>query len=476
MVSDTCGTLVVDPDGTLLRSDMLHESFWSAAGRDWRSLFSAAVALWSGRAALKRSLATAAGIDPATLPYDEEVIAHVRAWRSRGGRTALVTAGDEILARAIADHLGIFDEVHGSNASLNLKGERKAKFVEERFGAEGFVYMGNNAADSPVWERAGKVITVNAPAALRRNAERVSADVEHLSTFKPEFGNYLKALRPHQWMKNVLVFLPMLAAHRLNAETFVLALLAFATFGFFSSSVYILNDFIDLSADRAHPRKKVRAFASGRVPMSHGTRMAAALILLGTVFAVALGWKFALVMLSYFLLATAYSLHLKRRIVIDIFTLAGLYSIRIVAGGVATEIPLSVWLLTFSAFFFLALAAVKRQTELIDMAKRGVPMASGRGYHVDDLPIISMIAIGAGYVSVLVLAFYVNSPAVLELYSRPQALWGVCAVQAYWITRTVMVAHRGAMHDDPIIYAAGDRTSQVCLGFVFAFILAGMVG
>lgn len=476
MISDTCGTLVVDLDGTLLRSDMLYESFWSAIGRDWRSPFLAALALSSGRAALKRYLATASSIEPATLPYDGEVLAYVRAWRNRGGRTALVTATDEIHARAIADHLGIFDEVHGSNGSRNLKGERKAEFLEERFGGKSFAYMGDSVTDLPAWKRAGKVITVNAPAALRRKLERVSADAEHLSTFRPEFKNYLKAVRPHQWLKNILVFLPMLAAHQLDAETFILSLLAFFAFSVIVSGVYILNDLVDLSADRVHPRKKERPFASGRVPISHGVAMAAGLLLLGIVLAAALGWEFVLVMLNYFLLTSAYSLHLKRRIVIDIFILACLYTIRIVAGGVATGIVLSVWLLTFSAFFFLALAAVKRQAELIDMAKRGVPMASGRGYHVNDLPIISMIAIGAGYVSVLVLALYVNSPAVLALYSRPEALWGVCAVLAYWITRTVMVAHRGAMHDDPIIYAARDRTSQVCLGFVFTFILAGMVG
>ena len=194
---------------------------------------------------------------------------------------------------------------------------------------------------------------------------------------------------------------------------------------------------------------------------------------MGGLLAVNISPEFLLAMAAYYLLTSAYSLHLKRRIVIDICVLAGLYTARIIAGAVATGIPLSVWLLAFSVFFFLSLAAVKRQAELIDSVERGNLEASGRGYHVDDLPIISMIAIGAGYVSVLVMVLYVNSPAVVELYANPEALWGVSAVLLYWITRTVMVAHRGRMHDDPVIYAAKDRISQFCFLTILAFVLGG---
>ena len=467
--------LVVDLDGTLLRSDMLFESFWSAFGRDWRSPLRSLRALSGGRAALKRHLATASRVDAATLPYDPGVVAFVKAWRDRGGRTALVTASDQGFAEAVAAHLGLFDEVHGSDGHLNLKGDRKALFLEDRFGPRGFAYMGDAKADLAVWKRAGTAITVNAPAALRRDAERVCDRTEHLATAAGSLRPYLKALRPHQWLKNVLVFLPMLAAHQLDGATAVLAVLAFVCFSLVASGVYVLNDLLDLAADRAHPRKKNRPFASGSIPIAQGTWMAGGLLALGGLIALALGPAFLLVMGAYFLLTTAYSLHLKRRVVIDICVLAGLYTMRIVAGGVATGIPLSVWLLAFSVFFFLSLAAVKRQAELIDTAERGNPEAAGRGYHVDDLPIISMIAIGAGYVSVLVMALYVNSPDVAELYGRPEALWGVCIVLLYWITQTVMVAHRGKMHDDPVVYAAKDRGSQICLLVILAFVLGGAV-
>jgi 4-hydroxybenzoate polyprenyltransferase/phosphoserine phosphatase len=473
MSSEPREILVVDLDGTLLRSDMLYESFWSAFGRDWRSPFLSAAALSRGRASLKRHLATAAFIEASTLPYDRKVIAFIEEWRESGGRTALVTASDQALAQAIADHLGIFDEVHGSDGSLNLKGEKKGNVLEERFGKKGFAYMGDAAADLPAWQRAAKAITVNAPAALRREAERVCETVEHLATEARSFKPYVKALRPHQWLKNVLVFVPMLGAHQLDGPTFLSSLLAFICFSLVASGTYVLNDLLDLSADRAHPRKRNRPLASGSIPIAHGTWMAAGLIILGAILAVFIGWNFVLVMAGYYLLTTAYSLHLKRRVVIDICVLAGLYTMRIVAGGVATAIPLSIWLLAFSVFFFLALAAVKRQAELIDSAERGNLKASGRGYHADDLPIISMIAIGAGYVSVLVMILYVNSPAVVELYARPEALWGVCAVLLYWITRTVLVAHRGGMHDDPVVYAAKDRISQVCLVIILAFVLGG---
>lgn len=465
--------LVADLDGTLLCSDMLFESFWSALSQDWRSPLRMLPALMAGRAALKRHLATASSIDVTALPYDPKVIAYVQAWRDTGGRTALVTASDHDLARAIAAHLGLFDEVHGSNGTQNLKGDRKGQFLEGRFGNKGFAYMGDAKADLPVWKRAAKAITVNAPATLRREAERVCESAEHLSTESKSAAAYLKALRPHQWLKNGLVFLPMMAAHELDGATLLLSILAFICFGLVASSVYVLNDLLDLAADRAHPRKRLRPFASGSIPIAHGTWMAGGLLVLGALLALNIGTSFLIVMGAYYLLTMAYSLVLKRRMVIDICVLAGLYTMRIIAGGAATGIPLSVWLLAFSVFFFLSLAAVKRQAELIDSAARGNLKASGRGYHVDDLPIISMIAISAGYVAVLVMALYVNSPNVVALYNHPEALWGICAVLLYWITRTVMIAHRGNMHDDPVVYAAKDRVSQICLVIILAFALAG---
>ena len=467
--------LVVDLDHTLLKSDMLFESFWSAFGHDWRSPFRAARALGEGKAALKRYLAEAATVDVTLLPYETEVINYVQSWREAGGRTALVTASDDKIAQDIAAHLGLFDEVHGSDGTENLKGARKAKFLVETYGEKEFAYMGDSEADLAVWAHAKRAITINLSASMKARAAQVADDVEHLSTNAATQRAYIKAIRPHQWMKNILVFVPMLTSHEVTGTAFVNSLLAFVSFSLIASSVYVLNDLLDLDADRAHPRKRLRPFAAGSIPIASGTWMAGGLLAAGGLIAALLGPLFFAVMVGYYALTTGYSLYLKRRIVVDICVLAGLYTVRIVAGGAANAIPLSVWLLAFSIFIFLSLAAVKRQAELVDNVKQGKLKASGRGYHVDDLPIISMVSIAAGYVAVLVMALYVNSPEVIELYATPEALWGVCAILLYWITRTVMITHRGWMHDDPVIYAAKDRISQVCFLIILAFVLAGAV-
>ncbi|MEM6891781.1 MAG: UbiA family prenyltransferase [Pseudomonadota bacterium] len=467
--------LIVDLDHTLLKSDMLFESFWSAFGRDWRSPFRSALALSQGKAALKRYLAGAARIDVTTLPYDAEVIDYIKSWRDAGGRTALVTASDDKIAQDIGTHLDLFDEVHGSDGVDNLKGERKAQFLIETYGEKQFAYMGDSEADLAVWKHAKRAITVNLSDAMKTRATQVTGEIEHLATHAPKIGAYIKAIRPHQWMKNVLVFLPMLAAHQINSGSLLASLLAFISFSLVASSVYVLNDLLDLGADRVHPRKRKRPFAAGSIPIGSGIWMVLGLFGVGAVIAAFLGPAFFAVMVGYYALTTGYSLYLKRRIVIDICVLAGLYTVRIVAGGAATGIPLSVWLLAFSIFFFLSLAAVKRQAELVDNVKQGMLKASGRGYHVNDLPIISMVSISAGYVAVLVMALYVNSPGVMQLYAHPEALWGICAILLFWITRTVMLTHRGSMHDDPVVYATKDRLSQICFMIILAFVIAGVV-
>lgn len=466
-------TLVVDLDGTLLRSDILFETFWSAFGKSWLNAMRAGRALLNGKAALKRNLAESGSIDVEVLPYDPDVVAYVKKWRAEGGKTALVTASDERVATAIQDHLQIFDEVYGSDGVRNLKGPNKAAFLSEHYAEHGFAYMGDAQADIPVWSEAARAITVNVSPALQRKVDTLGPEVEHLETVSGSIRPYFKAIRPHQWLKNILVFLPMLTAHQYDAKTFFLSLMAFIAFSMVASSAYVFNDLLDLAADRVHPRKRNRPFASGAIPIAHGTWMGAGLFVTGFVVAALVSWNLLLVILAYYVITTAYSLDLKRRTVVDICTLAGLYTMRIAAGGVATGLTLSVWLLAFSIFFFLALAAVKRQAELVDMAKRGKLAASGRGYLVDDLPLISQVAISAGFVSVLVMALYVNSPKVIELYTYPAALWGVCLILLYWITRIVMMTHRGHMDDDPVVFAAKDRISQICFLVILVCAVSG---
>jgi 4-hydroxybenzoate polyprenyltransferase len=287
----------------------------------------------------------------------------------------------------------------------------------------------------------------------------------HASTVKA----CLQALRPHQWVKNLLIFLPMLLAHQFDTQTTWQSVLAFAAFSLVASSVYVLNDLLDLPSDRAHPRKNKRPFASGRLRVVHGIWLAPLLLSAGFLIALGLGDRFALVMLGYCAATTAYSLYLKRCLVIDICTLAVLYTLRLIAGSFATGIPLSIWLLAFSIFFFFALAALKRQAELVDTAKTGKEKIEGRGYCAGDLPLVANMTISSGYISVLVMALYLNSPAVQKLYTWPSVLWGICLVLLYWVSRMAIITHQGKMHDDPIIFAVRDTVSQICLLTILGF-------
>ncbi|SDI62599.1 UbiA family prenyltransferase [Alloyangia pacifica] len=469
-------TLVIDLDGTLIRSDMLYETFWSAISRRWLNLVPALHAVCQGRAALKRRLEELGAVEPGFLPYNTEVIAHIKDWRAQGGRTALVSASDQRIVDRISAHLGLFDDVHGSDGKHNLKGEAKAERLLELYGRGNFVYVGDSSADVPVWNAAERAVTVDVSPALAKRVDQQAGEVKHLQTGGADRTHAaFRALRPHQWLKNVLVFLPLLAAHKFEWLPITQALLAFVAYSLIASSVYLLNDLLDLAADRAHPRKRTRPFAAGDLPLSWGTVMTPALLLAGFALAAFLGTGFFAVMAFYFVMTTAYSLALKRKLVVDICTLAGLYTLRIIAGGVATQTPLSVWLLAFSVFFFFSLAAVKRQAELVSSAAQGNIKAQGRGYTTEDIPVVANMAVASGYISILVMALYLNTDAVRRLYNETAPLWGICLVLLFWVSRTVMITHRGWMQDDPVIFAAKDRVSLVCAVSIFVLATAGVM-
>jgi 4-hydroxybenzoate polyprenyltransferase len=449
------------------------ETFWSACSGNWYTPLLAAKAVLGGPLALKQRLAALAPVDPATFPYNEDVLALMRRWRARGGRVALVTASVQSTADAVADHIGLCDEAHGSGNGINLKGGNKARFLAERYGAEGYSYIGDCPADFPVWEQATHAVTVNPSKTFRDRVDAIGKETEHLHATSASVIDYLRALRPHQWLKNLLVFAPMFAAHQLTVETLLQSLLAFVAFSLVASSTYIFNDLLDLSADRAHPRKCNRPFASGRVPVSCGTWLAPALGVAGGGVALLSGWPLFAMLVAYFMATTLYSFWLKRLVAIDVCVLAVLYTMRILAGSIATSLSASVWLLAFSTFFFFMLAGVKRQAELIDGIAAGKVHAHGRGYHVDDLSVVSQLAISSGLISVLVLALYTNSEPVRELYSTPEVLWGICPVVLYWQSRIAILTQRGQMHDDPLVFAARDPITYFCLAVVGALALAG---
>jgi 4-hydroxybenzoate polyprenyltransferase len=466
--------LAVDLDGSLLKSDLLLESALALLGiAPWMLLWFP-VWLLRGKAHLKREIARRVSLDIASLPFDARVLQLVR--EAEGRREVLLcTASDESLATQVADHLGGFDAVLASDGVRNLSGSTKRDVLTARFGERGFDYVGNAPADLKVWAHARNAIVVNAPAALARAAARVSTVKAHLPTEGSTWKLWLKALRLHQWLKNLLVLVPMVAAHRVGEPAVVFeALLGFFAFGLCASGVYLLNDLLDLAADRHHLRKRNRPFASGQLPLVQGALLSPLLTLASFTLAWSLSPLFAAALATYFALTLAYSLRLKRQVMVDVMVLAGLYTMRIIGGAVLLATAPSFWLLAFSMFLFLSLAMLKRYAELFSLLGQGKSSTSGRGYRVDDLPLVQSLGTASGYLAVLVLALYINSTASEALYRRPEVLWLLCPLLLFWISRAWMIAHRGLMRDDPVVFAATDRTS-VAIALACALVATGAV-
>lgn len=294
----------------------------------------------------------------------------------------------------------------------------------------------------------------------------------HLPSQNGGLITWIKALRIYQWLKNLLVLVPLLTAHRFfDIASIIDAGTAFLAFGLCASGVYLLNDLLDLTPDRMHPRKRRRPFAAGTLPLLHGLLVAPLITLAGFALALACSPVFAGVLLCYYVMTLSYSLKLKRIVMIDVVLLAALYTVRIIGGAVAINSELSFWLLAFSMFVFLSLAMLKRYTELASALASGKEMAIGRGYSVADLPLVQSLGAAAGYIGVLVFALYINSPESLELYGNPKLLWLLCPILLYWISRMWIVSHRGNMHDDPIVFAATDRGSQIVIGLCVLIVL-----
>lgn len=463
---------MVDLDGTLIHTDMLHESALRVL-RD-SPLYTLHIPYWlsRGKAALKQNLANRSDFDPSTLPYNKELLEWLKQQKAQGRKLILCTASDLSIAAAISEHLGFFDEVMASDGVRNLAGKHKAELLEQRFGHAGFDYVGNSNADLAVWQRAHKAVVVNASAALINKASAF-CEVERIFPSPAlEFKVCRRVFRMHQWLKNLLLFVPILAAHQLTTPDIWLELiLAFFSFSLCASSVYIANDLLDLESDRQHPRKCKRPFASGLVPTWIGVVLAPLLLFSSLALARLVGESFFFWLLFYFALTCAYSWTLKRVMLIDCLTLAMLYTLRIVAGAAAVEMSLSFWLLAFSVFLFLSLSFVKRYAELEVQLLHGKQKAHGRGYYTSDAPLLQTMGITSGYAAVLVLALYLNSDAILKLYRAPELVGGAVPIMLFWISWMWMQAHRGKMHDDPLVFAIKDKASLLS-GVAFSIVLA----
>ncbi len=444
--------LCVDLDGTLVRSDTLVDSLASGA-RNWR-VWRALLGVFKSRARMKQQIAALEPVDAATLPYNDELLEYLRAEKGRGRMLVLATAADRGTADAVHAHLKIFDSVIASDGTRNLKGTRKADALVAAFGEKGFVYAGNDRSDLLVWRRAKAAVIVAGPA-LAASAAKATEVERHFIPAGSRLRAMLKALRPHQWVKNFLVLVPVATAHALNdASAWTSAAWTFAAFCCTASAIYIINDLSDLKADRLHARKRKRPFASGALSIPTGLAMTVTLLIAGGWFAFNSGA--ALWVAVYGVSSLSYSLFFKEYPLVDIFVLAGLYTLRLFAGGEATGHQVSLWLLGFSSFFFLSLALVKRVSE---MMTRTQGRAARRGYEASDVPILQLMGVASAFTAIVILALFVQDEAVSQRYASPAVLWCIVPLMLFWLCRIWLSTARGYMHDDPIVYAAKDWVS-----------------
>ncbi|MGA2877429.1 MAG: UbiA family prenyltransferase [Bryobacteraceae bacterium] len=438
-----------------MRTDLLLESLLALLKQKPLCVFILPLWLLKGKAYFKRQIARRVSLDVGTLPYRQDLVDYLKVQRAQGRTIVLATGCDMQIARQVADHLKLFDSVFASDGITNLSGESKRKRLVNEFGEKGFDYVGDHRNDRAVWASAREAIVIE-------DRRRSLVD-------------YLKSLRPQHWLKNILVFVPLIAAQRFF-ETALLekAFLAFVAFGCFASSGYLLNDLFDLAADRIHPHKRLRPFASGDLPVKYGLLMMPVLVGLGCMFGLLVSPLFLGTALIYLALSLTYSFHLRKVALLDVIILAGLYTMRIMAGSAAVAIWPSHWLLAFSTFLFFSLALVKRYGELMIMRKVDGDGATARGYELDDGELLAAMGIASGYLAVLVLALYINSDTAQALYQRYQLIWFQCPLLFYWISHVWLIAHRGKMPDDPVVFALSDRISRILALLMIAVTLVAL--
>ncbi len=453
--------LCVDLDGTLVKTDTLLESILILLKRQPLSLFAMLLWMLRGKSFFKQQIADRVDLPADTLPYHTDFLTHLQKEFSRGRKLVLVTAANEKIAGAVADHLGLFALSFASDDRVNLSGNRKLALLEEQFGKKGFDYAGNASVDLPIWQGAASGIVVNASGGLTRKAKAGGNITQVFSDKKNYFGQFVRAIRMHQWAKNLLIFVPLLTAHLYTDPVSVTqSIWAFFAFSLCASSVYVLNDLLDLDADRRHARKRKRPFAAGNLPIPLGVAAIPCLLIPGFWIAYSLNPLFLATLLSYYFITFAYSFSLKRIELIDVFTLAILFTMRIFAGAAAIGVLVSQWLLAFSIFLFVSLAFAKRFSELHNLPK-DKEKVGGRGYLSKDLPIIGTFGTSSGYISIVVLTLYTSSEQVEILYTFPERLWVICVLLFFWVSRVWLLAYRGELNEDPILFAVKDKASYL---------------
>jgi 4-hydroxybenzoate polyprenyltransferase len=459
--------LCVDLDGTLVKSDTFVDSLMVLARRHPGAFVRTPLWALKGKAHVKSQVGSLISLDVAHLPYNRPLLDHLRDEHAAGRKIYLATGADRVLAGKVAAHLGIFEEVLASDGAVNLTGRNKLQHLEQRFAADGFDYIGNALPDLALLQGAHEAMVANPDLSLKlalksRNVavSRKFQDRSHL------LAALAKALRVHQWAKNLLVFLPLLLAHSFHHVAPVLAAVAaFFCFSLTASATYIFNDLLDLESDRVHLNKRKRAFAAGNLSVTAGLGIAFTLAAVAMITAAYLPRKFLVYLLLYFVTTLAYSLWLKRIVLVDVVVLSSLYTIRMLAGSEATHDPVSPWLAAFSIFLFLSLAMVKRFSELQNLHARGGTPTNARGYLLSDIEQLRSFGTSSAYASIVIFALYINGRDVAALYHHPTRMWLITPLLILWISRVWLLASRGLLDEDPVVFALEDRMSLLlCLG------------
>lgn len=462
--------LVIDLEGALLRSNLVEEALFSDAARSLACLHNAVL---SGRGSFLQQALTAAEIDYAHLPYEPDVLNLGLAARADGRKIYIAAARYSDHAIAIASHLG-FDGVVTLDELAAAVRTGATAAPASVFDAGNFDYIGNGRAPESVWRAAFTTYVVGGSDQLSRRLELVNPSLKKIGGRDVSWRTWLNALRVHQYAKNTLVFVPALTSHQMNLASLGSALLAFLAFSACASSAYLLNDLFDLAADRQHPSKRHRALASGALPISMALIATAVLWIASAVAGLSISSVFVAVLGAYLATTIVYSLYLKKKMLVDIMTLAGLYTVRIVGGAVAIGVYLSEWLMIFSLFVFTSLALIKRYSELAMRQGAGLSNPANRDYKISDLQIVAAMAAASGMNAITVFSLYLSSPIVGQMYSRPWMLWMLNPLLLYWIGRALMMAHRQAMPDDPIVYTFKDNASRIIVLAMMCIVLAAI--
>ena len=468
--------LVFDLDGTLIKADALHENFVDALFHKPGRLLRHIPSFFAGRAAIKRTLSLVKALDPSALPYRQEILDLAASARNEGRNVYLVTAADQSIADSVAGHLGVFTGAKGSDGQINLKGKNKLEWLKTLF-PQGFIYVGDGAADLPIWENARRAILVGKGVRYADRLCRANIEVEIITQEQRKpFQDWMAELRIHQWTKNLLIFVPLVLGHLVGDPAAVLkTVIAFFAFGMVASATYIINDIADLKSDRAHATKKFRAIASGRIGVVEALVVSLILSITGLWIAFALRPAFSVVVLCYLALTLAYSFRLKRFPLLDVATIGTLFTLRVVMGtALHASLVYSPWLISFSACIFFSLALAKRHVEVMRARERGLETLWGRGYGPSDWPVTLGYGVASANVSILIMLLFIALEAGESGgYSYPAWLYAAPGGVFLWTQRIWILSHRMQLHDDPIVFALKDRVSYligalVAVGFILA--------